>query len=221
MKGSTREKVLAILAGGKATRFSGIEKARLEIGGKTILERILDSLASPKVFDTVYLLIGDKSEEDFKPLPEIPVKMFFLKDKIPGEGPLGGLLTVFEFSKNSHVFLSAGDMPFPSRDLMIKLYESITEGYLISVAESKKGVEPLFGWYSSDLYKDVFEAVMRKDLKVVTIFNEKNVHVLPLSETEKICDPEVCFFNINTKADYELAKNLAKVMPDRGLNENL
>ncbi len=211
------DRILAILAGGGATRFSGVEKIRLKLGGKTILERIISSLAEPEFFDKIDLLIGQKDERTFQPLPVTSTEIVFIKDKFPGKGPLGGLLSVFEANKDSQVFLCAGDMPFPSRDLMKELYRGLSKDHLISIAESRRGVEPLFGWYSSDLYEITLKSVKKGNVRMISIYRKDTTRVLPISKVEKICDPDICFFNINTEKDYQRGEEIAL----RGLNENI
>lgn len=224
MKKTVTDRILAILAGGRATRFSGVEKIGLKVGGKTILERIISSLAQQTFFDRIYLLIGQKDEKVFQPLPETSAEIIFLKDRFPGEGPLGGLLTVFEANKDSHIFLCAGDMPFPSRKLMTELYRGLMKDHLISVAESRRGVEPLFGWYSSDLYEITLKSVEKGNVRMISIFGEDTTRVLPISEVEKICNPDICFFNINNEKDYHFAQEITRSQTPgarRGLYEDV
>ena len=74
-----------ILAGGLATRMGGGDKGRLEIGGTSILQRVIDRLA-PQVSGMVLNANGDASRfSDFA----LPVA----SDSIDGyAGPLAGVL---------------------------------------------------------------------------------------------------------------------------------
>ena len=61
--------VAAILAGGKGERL-GTNKALLEIGGRTLLDRIIDQLK--EIFTSILLVVQD---DDFTPVPVCDVQI--------------------------------------------------------------------------------------------------------------------------------------------------
>jgi Molybdopterin-guanine dinucleotide biosynthesis protein A len=72
----------AILAGGRARRFGGADKASLVVGGARIIERQLAALAA--VTDDVRIVSNDPARYAALGVRVIP-------DQIAGAGPLGGL----------------------------------------------------------------------------------------------------------------------------------
>jgi molybdopterin-guanine dinucleotide biosynthesis protein A len=99
---------IAILAGGQSHRM-GTDKAALEIGGRTLLERAAHTaLAASR--PTV--VIG-RERPDGWPLPTVT----FLPDAAPGRGPLGGLHTALCHA-NAPVLALACDLPLLTADAL-------------------------------------------------------------------------------------------------------
>ena len=94
-----------VLAGGRSQRFGGVDKTRLPLGGRTLLQRALDALAP--VTGTC-LVIGGLPMPGVKTVP----------DRYPGAGPLGGLLTALDTIDSSHAVVLAADLPFISGSLL-------------------------------------------------------------------------------------------------------
>lgn len=89
-----------VIAGGRATRM-GRDKAKLELGGRTFLERITNLAAA--VADEVHVI-----REDLE----------------PGHGPLGGVATAFAQHKFRHGLFLACDMPLLSVELLRQILEA-------------------------------------------------------------------------------------------------
>ena len=130
---------IAILAGGQSRRM-GTDKAALEIGGRTLLERTarLALAANPSV-----LVVGRARPDDW-PLAEVE----FVEDAEAGLGPAGGLATALRSARTS-VLALACDLPLLTEDAL---------HWLIAQAEAKFGPsglvtvnggqkEPLFSVY--------------------------------------------------------------------------
>lgn len=212
MESSKRKKVLGILAGGKASRLSGTEKLNLKVGGKRVIERILNSLADDTIFKEALLLLGKKDISVFEPLPNSLIKITPLLDPYPGNGPLLGLLAALEERPTSDIFLCGGDMPFPSFALIKELLKDIEKGFDVSIAESDRGLEPLFAWYSPQVASHALSALAAGKMKIVSFFDQVQVSVMPLKKVRELCDPTICFLNINTKSDLEIARQTAMVL---------
>lgn len=94
-----------MLAGGGSRRFGGIDKTRLPLGGRTLLTRAVDTL------HTVCghcLVVGART----------PVSVPAVRDGMPGDGPLGGILTALETITTPHALVLATDLPFMTADLL-------------------------------------------------------------------------------------------------------
>lgn len=68
-----------ILAGGKASRLSGVDKTQLEVGGRTLLRRALDAVAGA----APVVVVGPR-----RPIPD---EVVWAREDPPGSGPLAGL----------------------------------------------------------------------------------------------------------------------------------
>ena len=80
---------VVILAGGRAIRMGGGDKVLCTLAGRSLLGRILDTLA-PSHRDIAISANGDPARFTAS-LPVLP-------DPIPGQGPLGGLLAGLEWA---------------------------------------------------------------------------------------------------------------------------
>jgi len=89
-----------VLAGGRSRRFGGVDKTRLPLGGRTLLQRALDALTP---LTQTRLVIGGATGTGRVPI---------LPDAYPGAGPLGGILTALEALDTSHALILAVDLPF-------------------------------------------------------------------------------------------------------------
>src|SRR3989338_7645546 len=93
-----------ILAGGKSTRF-GENKAFALFDGVSFIERALETMK--QVFKEVIIVTN-------------PPNVYsgwggsVVKDTIPYQGPLGGLMSALTYSISPYVFIAACDMPLLS-----------------------------------------------------------------------------------------------------------
>ncbi len=88
-----------VLAGGRSRRFGGVDKARLPVGGRPLLQRSLDALHP---VTSVQWVVGGRAIAGARTLP----------DRYPDDGPLGGLLTALAALDTTHALVVACDLPF-------------------------------------------------------------------------------------------------------------
>ncbi|MBZ0140149.1 MAG: molybdenum cofactor guanylyltransferase, partial [Pseudorhodoplanes sp.] len=109
-----------VLAGGLATRMGGGDKALIEIGGRTILDRVLETL-KPQCARILLNANGDPRRFARFGLPVIA-------DDIPDfAGPLAGILAGLEWTAQhapdaAWMVSVPGDCPFLPRDLVPRLH---------------------------------------------------------------------------------------------------
>jgi len=106
-----------ILAGGEARRLGGIDKALLELDGRSLLERIIERLL-PQAAPIALSANGDPAR--FAPfgLPVLPDGAF------AGQGPLAGVLAGLDWAaaQGADALLTVpGDTPFIPPDLAVTL----------------------------------------------------------------------------------------------------
>ncbi len=103
-----------ILAGGRSQRFGGVDKTRLPLAGRTLLERVVDALTPVTISR---LVVGGAPRAGVDTVP----------DRYPGGGPLGGLLTALDTIETSHALVVAADLPFISGTLLRDLQHAGAE----------------------------------------------------------------------------------------------
>src|ERR1700752_448550 len=108
-----------ILAGGLARRMGGGDKARIRVGGKTILERVLARLTTPC---TTIILNANGDQARF-----VDTSLPVVADSVPAfAGPLAGILAGLDWAAAhapdiADVVSVPGDCPFLPSDLTARL----------------------------------------------------------------------------------------------------
>jgi molybdopterin-guanine dinucleotide biosynthesis protein A len=192
----------AILAGGRARRLGGLNKAGLILqpGGASVLDRQLARLR--RVVDRTIIIANDAERFGGSGVPVIP-------DIVPDGGALGGLYTAVHAAGTERTLVVACDMPFVSERLLAHLV-SVGGSVDIAVPRTARGYEPLCATYSrrsaSELRRLIDERRFR--LSDVALIPGLNVHEVGRDELEAFGPEEVLFFNLNTPDDYVRAIDL-------------
>lgn len=194
-----------VLAGGRGRRMGSVEKALLEFEGKTILERLLESLF--RVVDEVILSVRDKKQEKkFRfVLEKFPAREIrFCFDTLEDAGPLEGIRAGLLESGAEYSFVCAGDMPFVNFRVVDLLFEKAS-GYNSALPKLEDGIfEPLHAVYSKKMIPEIEKAFEKGRCSVLTpVFEMKDVVFVEVPEIKEL-DPELrTFANINTIEDVE------------------
>lgn len=194
-----------VLAGGKGRRMGMVEKILLEFEGKTILERLLESLFL--VVDEVIFSVRDKTQEQkLKPVLEISPfrEIRFCFDTLRDVGPLEGIRTGLLESRSEYSFVCAGDMPFVNSKVVDLLFET-ADGHDAALPRWEDGkFEPLHAVYSRKLILEIGKTFGGGRHSVLTpVFEMKDLVFVEVSEIREF-DPELSTFaNINTVEDIE------------------
>jgi molybdopterin-guanine dinucleotide biosynthesis protein A len=191
--------VAAVLAGGKGKRL-GMNKALLELDGKTILDRILEVLL--EIFPSVLLVVQD---DNTSLCPDCGPHVDVVADLIPEKGPLGGIYTALEHSTAPYVFVMACDMPYPDAEL-VRCLLALAPGKDAVVPRRGDYIEPLFSVYRRDVRDRIRGRLEAGRLKIHDFIRELDVRYIDEEEIAA-CDPAFrSFFNINTPEDLEKAR---------------
>jgi molybdenum cofactor guanylyltransferase len=192
-----------VQAGGGSTRF-GTDKALVELGGKTMLARTTELVAS--VCGEAIIVAA----EGKYPHPPAPL----LADRWPGQGPLGGILTALQSSalrgsKSIWNLIVSCDMPFLTRDWLEFLCQrSERSAAQVVVAESANGLEPLCACWKTASASGVEAAFGSGVRKVTEAMKRLPMEVLDVSVWKRFDTEGRLFWNMNTPADYEEAKRI-------------
>jgi len=187
--------------------MGGGDKCLLEIGGKTLLQRIVDT-AAPQVGPLVLNTNSDPSLFREYGLPVVP-------DVIDGfAGPLAGVLTGLDWAaanapKCDWVASFACDAPFAPRRLVARLLEAImTDGADMACAVSGGRDHPVFALWPVRLVEDLRAAVVDEGVRKVDMWTARYTltqAVFDSSDSDYGGDP---FFNINRREDLDTAAAL-------------
>jgi molybdopterin-guanine dinucleotide biosynthesis protein A len=203
-----------ILAGGQSTRMGGGDKPLMPLGGRPMLERVIERLR-PQVEKLVLSANGNDGRFADFGLPVVADRL--------GEGPLAGLLEGMRWSEKHlpdarFIVSVAADTPFFPIDLVERLSEGCgRDENTVALAASTAGTHPVFGLWPVKL-ADGLERYLRSGAnpKVLTFadrFMRLNVPfddiVLPNGET---VDP---FFNVNTPEEAARAEAIVAALEGR------
>lgn len=183
-----------ILAGGGATRFEGRPKGLELVGGRRILDRVVDTLA--EALGTPPLLVANAPEAaGWRPDLEL------VGDERPNLGALGGILTAVVRGP-APVVVAAWDMPF----LTVPLIRALAAGLdsadaCLPSSGGPRGLEPLCAAYGPACRGAIERSLDAGDLRAIGFHHLIRVGILPIDTVKGLGDPALAFFNVNTAND--------------------
>jgi len=191
-----------ILAGGRSKRL-GHSKLSVTIGNETLLERVISTVSSLGS-ETIIASASGKSLAEITGKPDIKI----VADIHPGLGPLGGLHTGLSVSNSFRNLVVACDMPFLNPQLLDHMI-SISVGFDVVMPRVGKLIEPLHAVYTKRCLGLIEKQINNGIKKMSELLNLTNVRYV---EDHELCtfDPQrMSFFNVNTKEDLNLARQIA------------
>lgn len=198
-----------VLAGGASSRF-GKDKALVEFGGKPMLARMLDVMREGT--ECGPFIIG--AEEKYG---HFGVKC--VKDRWPGEGPLGGIITALLYTLENQQacrmnLILGCDLPFLAREWLEDLCKrSEKSAASVVVPQSPAGLEPLCACWRTDAV-DVLQGVFDRGVRKVTEgIASLRAEVLDEREWKRFDNEGRLFWNMNTPDDYERARRILEKEP--------
>src|SRR5262245_60432925 len=185
-----------VLAGGLARRMGGGGKARIEIGGVSILDRVLATL-SAQCTGIILNANGDPARFADTGLAVVP-------DTVPDfAGPLAGILAGLDWAA-AHapgivdILSVPGDCPFLPRDLAARLSVAReAQGQLLACARSGEWRHPVVGLWPVALRDDLRKALVEEDLHKIEIWTAR--HGIAIADWP--ATPVDPFFNVNSPED--------------------
>ena len=204
MTSNVRRPPGVVLAGGLARRMGGGDKPLREIGGRTILARVIARL-EPQCECLAINANGDPRRFASFGLPVIADGV---KDH---PGPLAGILAALDWvaanRPNAAFILTApGDCPFLPRDLVARLSRSlIAENAELAVAASRGQSHPVIGLWSVALRDELRDTLVLDNIRQVGRWTRR-YKLATVGWSTELLDP---FFNANTIDDIAEAERLA------------
>ena len=192
----------AILAGGRARRLGGLNKAGLVLhsSGASILDRQLSRLS--RVVDQTIIIANDADRFIAAGVPVIA-------DLVVDGGALGALYTAVHSAQTDRTLVVACDMPFLSEPLLAHLVE-VGRAVDIAIPRTRRGYEPLCATYSRRCAPELRRLLDEEQFRLsdVARIPGLNVREIGQDELKEFGAEEVLFFNLNTPDDYVRALDL-------------
>ena len=205
---SDPETLGVILAGGLARRMGGADKARIRIGGATILERVLARLRP----QCVRLVVNVNDAGRF-----VDTGLPVVADSVPDfPGPLAGILAALDFTAAqtpdiAWVLSAPSDCPFLPHDLVARLHQARRDaGAMIACAASGGRRHPVVALWPVALRQDLRRAITQVGARKVAEWSAR----FALAVAEWPAAPVDPFFNVNAPEDVVEAERLATLYPE-------
>lgn len=198
------EVIGCILAGGLARRMGGGDKGLIRLGGRLVLDHVLDRL-KPQVSQVMLNANGDPARFADYGLPVVP-------DSVEGfAGPLAGVLAGLEWARDNTqaewVATAATDTPFFPVDFVTRMLAAIEAACAdMACAASDGRHHPVFGLWPVRLAADLRHALVEEDVRKVDLWTARH----KLVAVEFAAEPHDPFFNVNRPEDVEEAERIAQ-----------
>ena len=184
---------VAILIGGRATRYGGADKSALIVSGRSILEHQLEAARS--VTDDI-LIVGRTGQAAAVP------GVRAVTDRVADAGPLGGLDAALAAAHGDAVLLLACDMPRVTGDFLdaLALLAPVADAV---VPKTERGYHPLCAVYRRRCHPVVARRLAAGQWKMLELLNDLSVRAVTTHELEPFGDPPRLLANVNTPAAHD------------------
>jgi len=183
----------------------GKNKALLELGGRKMIQRVLDVFLP--LFEEIIIVSNEPdlyTPWGFKVTPDV----------LPNKGSLGGIYTGLVTAGQDQAFFAACDMPFLNQGL-IRYMRDQASGFDVVIPHvpteenrSSEGLHPLHAIYSKNCIPPIEQLLRKEVFKIIRFFPEVRVKRISQEEIQKF-DPELLsLFNANTPQDLEFAQSV-------------
>lgn len=194
-----------VLAGGASARFGGAPKGLQPVGGRRVLDRVLDALRP--MTEAQLLVSNDPSAPGW--MPDIPV----VHDVLPARGSLVGIHAALAHS-GTPVLVVAWDMPFVTPALLGALRARGEDSLGAVVPRGPQGIEPCCAYYVQDDAAIAERQIASGELRLSAFLAAlPRVTMLEGEALAAAGDPERLFLNVNDAGALAAAERLATRAP--------
>lgn len=180
-----------ILAGGQSSRM-GRDKAFLEIEGKSLLQRQIETV---RLAGAAELLISGRAGVDYSACG-LPVVF----DQFPEAGPLSGIHAAWSLAQNQQLLVLAVDLPLMSSAFLRNLAVASVGGRGV-IPRLAGQIEPLVAIYSSAA-REIAGGMLRRGEFAVRRFAHTCVSSGFAAYMDLPADNEPLFKNLNSPDDF-------------------
>jgi len=192
---------LAIIAGGQSRRM-GRDKAFIELGGMSLIERVIQRSADLGQAETI--LVANK------PADYAHLGLPMHRDALPDKGSLGGIYTALLKATSPAVLVLACDMPFVNAGLlrfMIAQMDAVTD---IVVPRVDGYPQALHAIYQKTCIAPIRAQLDANQLKIIRFYDQMRLRYLDEADYAEFDAGSRSFANLNTPAELEQARQLLR-----------
>lgn len=175
-----------IMAGGGSVRM-GRDKSMLAVGGRPMIEHIVNQLRP--YFSELLVSSDDKSKYGF-------LGVDVISDEVSGRGPLGGIVSALKVSANELNFVVACDIP----EIDIACVRAmLRDGRDYDAVVPRRGAaryEPLFAVYKKGILGALESALLSGNYRVMDALSSCRIKYVDVEDSGRMK-------NLNTMEDYE------------------
>ena len=185
----------------------GTDKASVRLGRETLLQRccrLISAFADPVV------VVAGPSQE----LPKLDRGILVVRDDLPGEGPLPGLLAGLRHLRNVRqavsnddfpIWVGSCDAPFVNAGVVKTMVSELQDFDAVAVRHGGQ-INPHSAVYRSRVIDTVERIVLSGERRATSVLEQISVKTLESSVLQGI-DPDLSFLcNINTVEDLKRAR---------------
>ena len=166
-----------ILAGGQNKRFDGQNKAFIQLGGKRIVDRLLEVYC--ELFDQVVLVTND-------PTAYMDVDALIVSDHYSQRSSLNGLHAGLFAAAHEYAFFTACDTPFVQGALIRLVLDNIERRADIVIPSTSAGYEPMFAVYKKTCLPAITWQLEHNLLKIKGLFRKVRVKTVPEADLREV-----------------------------------
>ena len=194
-----------IQAGGKSTRMGGQPKALMELGGRRIIDRVVEVMRAV----TDDLLIVTNTSDVYAPLG-LPM----VTDVFPDHGSLGGIYSGLRAASRDAIFTVACDMPFLTPEVARLVVDRAALADVV-VPMSHDRFETLHACYAKSCLAPMEANLRAGRLKIASFFDAVRVLTIAEDEVARFRSPGLVFMNVNTPDELAEARVLLAEIEER------
>jgi len=185
-----------IQAGGKSTRMGGRPKALMELGGRRIIDRVVDVMRA--VTDDLLIVTNTSDAYASLGLPMVG-------DVFPDHGSLGGIYSGLRAASRDSIFTVACDMPFLMPDVARLVIDRAALADVIVPVVSGR-FETLHACYAKSCLGPMESKLRAGHLKIAGFFDAVRVLTIAEDEVARFRSPDLVFMNVNTPEEMAEAR---------------
>jgi len=188
-----REPLTGVVLAGGSSRRMGRDKAFLELGGRLLIEIVLEQVR--QACDEVLVVASE-------PCRYIHLGVPVVHDIFRGVGVLGGLHAGLEAASHDLAVAVGCDMPFLIPDLL-RAFANWAAGVDVAVLRESGHVEPLHGAYRRTCIAPIEASIRAGRRRIVSFFPRVQVRYVTATDVAPFDDVLRFIRNVNTPGQWE------------------